>query len=483
MRFVTLVFLALAVSAVAVYAMRPTPRLDGLLAAADSSEDLRARLFAFADSAERVGDWFQTGAAWYYAGLSFDRGGVGDSAVACYERAASVRGAGEERLALASALLRRQGPGDVARARDVLERLGRETTGEGDETAQGLLAWSMFLAGHADSAAAAFTHVRPALEQDLEWRFRLAQVSLANQDLNDTYRLLWPLAILSRRTDPDVLRMLTEALGPRVRPQRIDDELARAMRERDIAESRILLALRARRASFTGRDGFPLAGVVVADSGKRAQRAAVVLVAAGDTLADYDTLAADLLGEGFATLLLDLRGHGRSVAPFCPLPGTWRGREELMQALCAQDVPLALRALASATRVDTTRYLIVAAGAAAPIAAETAAEDPRVAALLLASPNPSLVERGTMRARLASRTLPLYVLTAPEDILIAGYVDRLYQVSDRRASRVDDASVPGSGATLFNEAPASRARFLRWLRETWAARARRPAPPKAPHTR
>ena len=95
-----------------------------------------------------------------------------------------------------------------------------------------------------------------------------------------------------------------------------------------------------------------------------------ILVASGDTLADYDSLAVGLRRMGLAVMLVEPRGSGRSVGPRCPLPDAWRGREAEMQDRSADDAREAIRALARETTIDTTRYLLVGVGESAPIAVE-----------------------------------------------------------------------------------------------------------------
>lgn len=483
MRFVPLALIVLAASSSSLNAaIVPTQRLDALLAHAENPGQLRASLFAYADSTAATGGRTEAGIAWFLAGQSYDRGGYGDSAIACYERSVALRGAGDERTALAAALLRRQGSGDVARARGLLEHFLREGS-EGSTVPHGLLAWSYFLSGNPDSAAALFAPVERLLDGNLEWRYRMGHVSLALKDNLKAYKLLWPVAIRSRGTDSEVMEMLAAALKERVAKPRLDSEVKRAVRERDIKEARVVQAMAGRYLSFTGEDGFPLGAVAAADSVGRRRVPVVILMAEGDTLADYDSLAIELRAAGLATVVLDLRGSGHSVGSFCPLPDTWRGREELMQYLCARDVSPTLRALARVASVDTTRYLLVGAGSAAVIAAAVADADPRVRGLLLASPSPALVERGPMRANLSRRAMPVYLLKAPEDFLTASFIERLYHASDKAASRVDDANAPGTGAKLFDAAPESRARFIRWAGEVAGGSTPRATRPTSPRKR
>ncbi|HYM81099.1 MAG TPA: alpha/beta hydrolase [Candidatus Limnocylindria bacterium] len=481
MRQAAVAFVLLLLSTAPARALVPTPRVDALLLEPGTPASLRSRLLTYADSVA-AGSSGLAGEAWFFAGMSHDRGGNGDSAILCYERAVNLRGFSDERIALVAALLRRQGPQDVPAAQSHVRTLLLESSGgELNAPLQGWLAWATHLAGQSDSAAILFKPLETLLSHDLEWRFRLGQVSLARRDGRQAYRWLLPLAVRSRKQDVDVMDMLRKSLEGDVPADRIEREIDRQIGARDRGVAKIVQEIGGKPVRFSGVDRFPLGGVVVAGSGAKRQRAAIVLVAHEDTLAAYDSLAVAFRRSGFAVMLMDVRGAGRSVGPFCPLPSTWRGREDLMQSLCAGDIAPALRALASAAPIDTTRYVLIASGGAAPIAVEAAARDPRAEILVLASPTPSVVGRGAMRADLGTRKLPVHFVTAPEDIGIVGFVESLYAMADRAASRVVEARVPGSGAIVLRRSRDTLTRCVRWVQETWAAnakRATRPTPPR-----
>src|SRR5262249_2557273 len=156
------------------------------------------------------------------------------------------------------------------------------------------------------------------------------------------------------------------------------------------------------------------------------RRAVIVMMDPIDTPDDYDSLAAGLLTSGHALILLEPRGSGHSVAPSCPLPESWRGRESEMIQRCAGDVPIALRALAKTTRVDTSSYRVAASGISASIAIEAAAHDPRARVLLLMSAAPSPAEIGPLAHRLRSLHRPVFFQLAPQDIQKTNATEVLY---------------------------------------------------------
>jgi hypothetical protein len=267
--------------------------------------------------------------------------------------------------------------------------------GAGDATV-GAMAWATFLAGQPDSAATWFATSELALSSDLEWRYRMAQVALERHDTRKAFRLLFPLAVISRKQDTDVMGMLKQAATEAIQPEKVEEEVERGMRSRDIGEAKVVQAMGAKRVTFAGRDGFPLGGLIVAAQSQKAQRGIVILAAPGDTIASYDSLAIGLKSAGFAAILLDPRGSGHSVGEDCPLPSTWRGREEFLHSLVSDDITVAFQVLARNVRIDTTRYVVLASGSVASMATETAARDRRVVLLALASLNPPRGPR-TMR--------------------------------------------------------------------------------------
>ena len=93
--------------------------------------------------------------------------------------------------------------------------------------------------------------------------------------------------------------------------------------------------------------------------------------------------------------------------------------------------------------------MVAGVGATAPIAVEAAAADPRVSALLLLSPAPAWIERGTMRERIRRLRRPIYFSNAPEDFREFYVTDAFYQAGDRPRSRVAEVKAEGSGARPF----------------------------------
>jgi tetratricopeptide (TPR) repeat protein len=459
----------------------PPTRTQVLLTECPSRETLRASLLEHARAVEGT-DPMSAGEALFYAGTSYERAARLDSALGCYERAVRLRGNPAERLAYADALLRRGAEGDLGAARALLDS-SLAQAGVEDESAafdyRARLAWLDVLAGKAARAAEGFAPLEAGLRRDPLWGYRMGRAWLEADNAPRAAALIEPLALQSRGQDADLLSLLERATALQGAPGSMAARIDRLVRARDEYERRLVDRLGGRRVRFAASDGFALGGVVVASPAGR--RAAIVLCSPGDTLAAYDSLATALARAGWCVLLADLRGSGWSVGPDCPLPDTWVGREDALQATCARDVREALRALALAARADTSRYVVIGVGPSAPIAVEAAALDPRAQALVLLSPLPAPVERGTMRGRIRRMQRPIFFSSAAEDYAQFELTDALYQAGNRPLSRVADARGQGHGAWPLRQDPAAVARLIRWLDERMPPRGRpapRPAGPR-----
>lgn len=457
---------------------------DALLFTSATAAAIRDRLLAHADTiAARDPD--EAARGFGYRALSFAREGEPDSAVASYQRAVELDPRPRRRMELAEALLARLEKGDAERARDVLrpiQPITPELPPMSAAPVQGMFAWAHYLAGSADSAALLLAPVESWLSIHQEWRYRIACVAFERADYQRALLLLTPLAVASRMHDTDVMDLMKRSAEALNADTHLQAQLLRDIAQRDAIEDELIAELGGRRVKFPGGDGFPLGGVLLAPRAPARPRAAIVLVAPGDTLAAYDTLAVGLRRMGHAVMLVEPRGSGRSVSTRCPLPGSWRGREAEMQARAAADVREALRALGREAKADTGRYLLVGVGATAAVAVEAARLDRRAAPLMLVSPDPSPVDCGPTRATLAALRPPVYFQTAPGDFTTWAVIDSLYRACDQRTSRVAEAEGLGHYATLFRRDPKILERFRQWLADAWP-RATAPSATRPPRPR
>src|SRR5262249_34619658 len=141
-------------------------------------------------------------------------------------------------------------------------------------------------------------------------------------------------------------------------------------KEMDLADKAALDELKAQRVLFKGTDGGALSGIVFGSKGTKRARAVVGLIPPDTPIEFFDSLAVGMRRAGYALLLMEVRGSGFSVDGNAPLPETWHDREVEMESKVAGDVRPALRALAKAATIDTSRYLVIGIGRTSPIAIE-----------------------------------------------------------------------------------------------------------------
>jgi dienelactone hydrolase len=466
------VLLALAIAAPGPPA-RAADAVERLLWESPTPAILRARLLDFAATAPESAVAGRA-AALHYAALSFEREGRADSALLLLERAVAVRGLPPERDALVDALLARGRPEDGLRALEVLGPRLQEALRVGDRETpviRARQAWALYAAGRGDSALGLMRSqerslLDPRTPRHRDWRYRLGLLELEHGLPQRCIEVMGPLALASRFQDTDVMGILSDAARAPAERGRLASGLQGELKARDEEEQALLDSLRAARVTFTAADGFPVAGVAVAPSGRRPARAAVVLLDPDETFERYDSLAAGLRRAGYALLLVEPRGSGRSVSASCPLPETWRGREAEMHARVAGDVLAGLRALARHAAVDTTRYLVAGAGTMASSALGAASLDRRARPVVLFSPQPSPVEFGPMAARLKRSRVPVFYVVPVLDQSTLPVAEALYAL-DPRASRISESEWIGQGAAVFRRDVTALPRLVQWLDESW----------------
>ena len=449
--------------------------VDTLLLQARAMPELRSLL---RDHAESARDTTERGEALYYLGMSYEREGKRDSAIVYYEGAVARRNDDEDRKALMDALLRRRGSGDAERVLQVLARPARDVIGQpARDVAEwnGRRAWALYLMGQGDSAlrvmkAAQYWLVLPYNPMQREWRYRAGVMEQDNGDIHKAVEVLGLLAVESRFTDKGVMGDLADAVK-RTGGNSSNVQLAMKQQrtEMDLADKALLDPLGARRVLFKGTDGAQLSGIVFGGSGARPARAIVALAPSDTPVESFDSLAVGLRRAGYAMILMDVRGSGYSVDAQAPVPESWHDREVEMEGKVAGDVRPALRALAKAAKVDTSRYLLVGLGRTAPIAVDAASRDPRARALMLISPDAAPTDRGIMRARLVRLGRPTFFQVPSLDVGTMPFVEALYESTNQRTSRISDSELAGYGAQSFHYDSSALPRLIRWLNESWSS--------------
>jgi len=474
--------LALAVLAPApARAVLPPASSETLLSTCPDARSLRAALTRLADST-RATSASAIGDVHYWRGVSYSRGGIPDSALADFRRAADVRGDPADQIALADALIARSAPGDLEAVAARMEQASAGGLSEDVHSLRARLGWALFLEGRADSAMRVFEPMRADLDRNPAWHERLARVVAAAHpgDARQAFGALFPIAVASHGANRDVLDSLGAALArdPEARSVDLATVLRGAIARADAAERMGVESRGGRLMRWTASDHFPISAALFA--GARREPVVVMLLDSPDSLAGCDSLVAALRSAGFAALLVERRGSRGASGPGCTRPFDFYGREDALEARIALDALEALRLAAREVPLDTTRVVLGGVGHAAPTAVLAAARLAKPFALLLVSPEPLPIQLGPTRARLAKLLIPMYLQLSAADFDVVLTADALYQSGLRPRSFVAESGAPQHGAEQFRGDPAIRPRLAGWLARTLKAPPAPATPRSAP---
>ena len=130
-----------------------------------------------------------------------------------------------------------------------------------------------------------------------------------------------------------------------------------------------------REVTISAQDELPLVGTLNTDGGGSPQPGVLLLHMLGGKRSDWnDTGLIDTLNaEGYATLTLDLRGHGDSIA-------------QVDWALAEEDINVVWEWFTSQPEIDPANSVIIGASIGSNLALRTAASQPTVQAAVLLSP-------------------------------------------------------------------------------------------------
>lgn len=481
-RFRSALFACAALLAAAVASAAPPPSVQDLLYVGDGPADLRARLLARADSAAANAP--VAGEAWYWAGVSWARSGLADSALAAFARARALRGNPEESLAAVDVLLARGQAADFDSAAAILAPLAAQPMGGLTDEVAVRDAWVRAhrgdtggLAPLLDLAGSPLFRPHAALANRPLWAGRFAPLALATGDREAAWRLASPLAVATRGLDPAIAGVARDASIGRSIGTDWEGWIRTACVRADTTELPAILALRARPLAVTAEDGVKLhAWYVPGPPG--AAIAVVTSPADGAAAAACDSLVTHLRRAGLAVALLEPRGVRRSASAAAPAALLRSGGEEAAQRRLARDMGHALAAAARAGRAGAPRGVAVGVGADAMAAVLAADRDARFRAVLLAGPEIAPVDRGWLRATLASSGAPAYIETGPENVHENIAVDRIVNDLAPGSFRVVDSQARGRGGAVFRAGPAEGSRFAAWV--SGALKRPRATPPARP---
>lgn len=477
MRRLATLLLVSSLAASAALAYLPLSPVQNILDHGTHPADLRARLVAHRDSVAAT-DSLGAAEAWYWLGVSHERSGNRDSALAAYRHAYAVRANNEDALALVDLLLLRGTRADGAEAARLIEPLRARFASE--RTPQGAsirlrAAWAAAVAGDPDAGCRAalerptdlLAPKTPATQLAL-WTARFAPLLLARGHATEGAALLSRALASSRCRDTALVR-LAQAHGIAIPPaatiaRRADSSLAAS------AAGAPLRALAVR-----AKDGARL-GVWLLRTKPGAPLALLVLSPEAETFAGADSLIAQLYRAGIAVAIVDPRGSRSSASAAAPYPHAWLAKDDAFQQRLALDLSAAIAPASTAMRTNPARVCVIAEGSLAMAAALVARDDARVREIVLAGAAPSGAERGWLVATLAASRAPVFFQQGPEDVYGNEIVDRIAALLPSRQVRVADSQWTGRGFPLFRAGAKAGERLTSWMADEWTSR---PATPRA----
>jgi alpha-beta hydrolase superfamily lysophospholipase len=191
-----------------------------------------------------------------------------------------------------------------------------------------------------------------------------------------------------------------------------------------------------------------------------APRGGVVLVhMLGRTRADWEPLTETLISKGLEVVALDLRGHGQSVSG-----GPEYGSFDTEQWLgCANDIRAALDYLAEQV---SGKYFLIGGSIGANLVLIEAADDPRVAGVVMLSPGLDYhgVQPGEYATDYGER--PALLVAALDDDYSAKSVGTLAELLYAPETKIYPSG--GHGTHLFGTRPEVRKLIADWLEKQFS---------------
>ncbi len=186
-------------------------------------------------------------------------------------------------------------------------------------------------------------------------------------------------------------------------------------------------------------------------------RAVLLVHDEGGERSDWGGLGPKLATAGFHVVAIDLRGHGASAPPGPATDADW--------AAMVKEVDAAATWLA---KRGVTDLHVIAAGAGANLALNTASTNPTVDDLVLLSPllNAHGVKLSTAIGAYGDR--PLFVAAAQDDPTSAKAAAWLAEQA-QGPKQLEIYPSGGSGARLLNTAPSLEGALVTWLNGTLLA--------------
>ncbi len=179
------------------------------------------------------------------------------------------------------------------------------------------------------------------------------------------------------------------------------------------------------------------------------------------TRADWTAFARALSKAGYATVAIDLRGHGGSTRGV----GSWRGFSPESFRAMVEDVTAAHAYLREAPEADGGRLAVIGASIGANVALRYGAREPSVKTLVLLSPGLEYRGVATADALEAYGGRPVLIAASREDGYSSQSSTRLDALA-RGRHRLILYDGAGHGTRMFPKVPHLKTTILDWLAST-----------------
>lgn len=208
-------------------------------------------------------------------------------------------------------------------------------------------------------------------------------------------------------------------------------------------------------------DGVPIAATYYPPQRPGSRPSVILLHMLNRTRADWTAFAHALARAGYATVAIDLRGHGGSTRGV----GSWRGFSPESFRAMVEDVAAAHTYLREAPEANGGRLAVIGASIGANVALRYGAREPSVKTVVLLSPGLNYRGVATAEAMETYGGRSVLIAASREDGDSAQNSTRLDALA-RGRHRLILYDGAGHGTSMFPKVPELKTTIFNWLAST-----------------